>query len=313
MKVIFIPLLLLLTACGNKGNNNQTASSEDSKIINLEEGNSCSYSGTLDMKSAYSFNSDADAENALKSIMKHTGLPTNFLLVAADVDNAAAAVYKNQRYILYSQRFMEEVEHKTGSKFGALSILSHEIGHHLSGHTLLEADARPNLELEADRFSGFILAKMGASMEEACVAMDAYGSNTASDTHPAKRTRIAAIVNGWKEAVEDNQKNTVKEVVSPATNEGVYVTAVQSKEQFITLRRRSLSPDEFRLGNSGTQEGERLNQETIITNLVNGTEVEVLSSIGQTYYVKARTPKGEVLGYIVKSFAGKPTIIQVRP
>ncbi len=313
MKVIFIPLLLLLTACGNQENKNRTTSSKSPKIINLGEGNSCSYSGTLDRKSAYSFNSDADAEAALKSIMKYTGLPTNFLLLAADVDNAAAAIYKNQRYILYSQRFLEEVRRKTGSRFGALSILAHEVGHHLSGHTLLETESRPELELEADRFSGFVLAKMGASMDEACVAMDAYGSNEESDTHPGKRTRLAAIVNGWKEATEDNQKNTVQEVVSPATSVGLYVIAVQSKEKFITLRNRSLNPDEFRLGNSGTEAGNRLNKETIVMNLVNGTEVAVLSSVGGTYYVKARTPNGDVLGYIVKSFAGKPTIAQVSP
>ena len=310
MKKYILPLLFL-TACNGTDNNTKSTSSGNTQKINLEEGNSCSYSGTLYLKSAYSFKSDAEAEDALKSIMKHTGLPTNFSLVAADVDNAAAAIHDNKRYILYNQRFMEEVKNKTKSKFGSLSILSHEIGHHLSGHTLLDADARPNLELEADRFSGFILAKMGANIQEACIAMEIYGSDKESSTHPSKRTRIAAIVNGWKEALEDNKENTINEVVSPSTNQGQYVIDVASKAKYITIRNRSLSPEEYKLGNSGTQQGNILNKETVIMNLPNGTEVEVLSSINKTYYVKAKTSKGEVLGYIVKSFAGQPTIKQM--
>lgn len=128
--------------------------------------------------------------------MSETGLPANFRLFASDVDNTAAAIYNSERYVLYNQRFMEDVKSRTKTKFGSLSILAHEIGHHLAGHTLLEPDPRPNLELEADKFSGFILAKLGATLNESCAAMEIYGGEVASKTHPAKRTRIAAIVNG---------------------------------------------------------------------------------------------------------------------
>ncbi len=301
-------LLLLFASCTGTDTKVKNESSNTPETISLKEGNSCNYSGTLDIKTAYSFKSDTEAENALKSIMKHTGLPTNFLLVAADVDNAAAVMYQNKRYILYNQRFMEEVRSRTKSKYGALSILSHEIGHHLAGHTLLEAEARPNLELEADRFSGSILAKIGATIDEACLAMDTYGSSSASLTHPAKRTRLAAIVNGWKEAMEDNQKNTVKEIAAPSASQGLYFIDVVGEAKYITIRNRSLSPEEYKLGNSGTSQGETLNKETVIMNLPNGTEIEVLSSINKTYYVKAKTANVEVLGYIVKTFAGQPTI-----
>jgi hypothetical protein len=117
--------MILFISCTNSSSKVENSSITTS--VNMEEGNSCSYSGRLDIKSAYFFSSDS--EDALKSIMKHTGLPTNFLLVAADVDNAAATIYKNQRHILYNQRFMNDVQTKTKSKYGPLSILSHEIGH----------------------------------------------------------------------------------------------------------------------------------------------------------------------------------------
>lgn len=307
----YILALLFLASCSGADNKVKNTGSSDINIISLKEGNGCNYSGLLYLKSAYSFKSDTEAESALGSIMKYTGLPTNFLLVAADVDNAAAAIYNNKRYILYNQRFMEEVGKKTKSKFGALSILSHEVGHHLSGHTLFEAEARPELELEADRFSGFILAKMGASVEDACIAMEIYGSSVASSTHPSKKTRIAAVVNGWKEAMEDNQKSTIKEVASPSISQDLFIIDVASEEKYITIRNKSLSSDEYKLGGSGTIEGINLNKETVIMNLPNGTEIEVLSSINRTYYVRAKTSKGNVLGYIAKAFAGQSTIRQV--
>ncbi len=56
---------------------------------------------------------------------------------------------------------------------------------------------------------------MGATLDEACLAVDTYISNTGSATHPGKRTRIAAIVNGWKETKEDTQVDNIKEVASP--------------------------------------------------------------------------------------------------
>jgi hypothetical protein len=147
MRLSIFCLVLFLAACKNQ-DPQSSAPSKEVATISLEEGNSCSYSGTLDLKEAFSFQSDAEAEAALGSIMKQTGLPTNFQLTAADVDNAAATIYKNQRYILYNQRFMEEVKQRTKSNYGALSILAHEVGHHLSGHTLFAKESRPHLELE---------------------------------------------------------------------------------------------------------------------------------------------------------------------
>jgi hypothetical protein len=83
---------------------------------------------------------------------------------------------------------------------------------------------------------------MNATMEEACLAMDLYGSSSASSTHPAKRSRIAAIVNGWKEAMEDNKKNNITEVVSPTQSQNLYVIDVVGEAKFLTLRNRKLKP-----------------------------------------------------------------------
>jgi hypothetical protein len=54
--------------------------------------------------------------------------------------------------------------------------------------------------LEADYFSGYVMAKMGATVTEARAAMEQIASPRASATHPAKADRLVAIANGWNYA-----------------------------------------------------------------------------------------------------------------
>ena len=300
----------VMYSCGNinteNTKKNQTTSSTNK--INVDTKNSCNYLGRELPSEVFSFNSDNEAKLALTNIMKETGLPANFELKAADVDNALATIFNNKRYILYNQKFMEEVKKNTNTNFAEISILAHEIGHHLSGHTLSEVNSRQDLELEADRFSGFILNKMGATLNESCITMEIFGSEESSETHPNKNARIAAITNGWKEG-EEIKTNRKEIILTPEIhNNSKYIVDVVGVDKYITIRNRNLSPQEFTLGNSGTEEGNNLNRETVITNLNNGTEIDILSSINCTYYVRAYTEKGEILGYIVKRFSGKPTV-----
>jgi len=163
---------------------------------------SCSYTDELEEQDIYGFASDDEAKRTLRRIMKYTGLPSNFTIKAANVPNAAAVVRGNERFILYNQYFMEQVKKSTYTDWSAVSILAHEIGHHLSGHTLDHVGSRPDKELEADKFSGFVLYKMGATLNEARAAMEKIGSDKGSYTHPAKSARLAAITNGWFAAKE---------------------------------------------------------------------------------------------------------------
>lgn len=158
---------------------------------------SCCFSGDLPETPLYGFESDHEAQAAVKAIMRHTGLPANFTILAGNVPNAAAVVYENTRYIVYNQMFMLAVRDVTHTNWSLVSILVHEIGHHLSGHTLDQSGSRPDRELEADRFSGFVLFRMGATLDQARIAMETVASETGSATHPPKSARLAAITNGW--------------------------------------------------------------------------------------------------------------------
>ncbi len=160
----------------------------------------CQFNGPDKQGRIYAYESDRDAELALNKIMEYTGLPTNFELKATNVPNAAAALQGNKRYIFYNQSFMQRISKSTRSDWTAYSILAHEIGHHLSGHTLNDDQDRHVVELQADVFSGYILYQMGASQEEALLALNELADDEATSTHPSKYDRKTAVIAGWNKA-----------------------------------------------------------------------------------------------------------------
>ncbi len=146
------------------------------------------------------FRTESEAITVMQDIISFTGLPANFKIQAAKVPNAAAVVYGDQRYVFYNPKFMQTVEESTNTNWASISILAHEIGHHLSGHTLKDGGSQPDMELEADEFSGYVLRKMGATLEEAQAAMRKLASPRPSATHPARDMRLVAIEKGWNKA-----------------------------------------------------------------------------------------------------------------
>ncbi|HEU4633834.1 MAG TPA: hypothetical protein VFS22_07615 [Flavisolibacter sp.] len=146
------------------------------------------------------FTSAAEGRNIAQDIIDIVGLKANFDIREANIPNAAAVVYGGKRYILYNPNFIDRLTRVTGTRWAAISVLAHEIGHHLNGHTITARGSQPALELEADEFSGFVLRKMGASLAEAQAAMKTLATASASRTHPGQYDRLASIAKGWNSA-----------------------------------------------------------------------------------------------------------------
>jgi hypothetical protein len=151
------------------------------------------------------FASLQEGRQIAQQIIDIIGLKPNFEVQVANIPNAAAVVYGGRRYVLYNPSFIDQLTKATGTKWAAISVLAHEIGHHLNGHTITSTGSQPSLELEADEFSGFVLRKMGASLDQAQVAMKVAAQQRASKTHPGQYDRLAAIQKGWSRA--DGQVN----------------------------------------------------------------------------------------------------------
>lgn len=143
----------------------------------------------------------SQAAGIIREITDAVGLQPRFELRATtQVDNAAAVVYGGKRYLLYNPRFLAAVNRAGHTDWGGISILAHEMGHHLNGHTLRAGGSQPEDELEADEFSGFVLRRLGASLAQAQAAMAAVSPSTGSATHPGRAPRLAAINRGWGRA-----------------------------------------------------------------------------------------------------------------
>jgi hypothetical protein len=173
----------------------------------------CSYEGKaiqIDSRSLTEGGELAGAE-AVQTIMRFTGLPQNFRIVESNVPNAAAMIVLKpdgvpQRVIAYNKRFMEQVRDATqNNDWSPLSIMAHEIGHHLSGHTLIPGGSQPPIELEADKFSGFVLYKMGAALDDAQKAVATLIPEADGPTHPGRAKRLSAVEAGWRDSCEQQE------------------------------------------------------------------------------------------------------------
>ncbi len=152
------------------------------------------------------FQPHSSVEGMVSDILGFTGLAQNFTIQAANVPNAAAVIQGTERYLLYNPQFIQQVNHHSGTEWAAYSVMAHEIGHHLQGHTIQPGGSRPPIELEADQFSGFILANMGADLSEAQAAMASMASASRTSTHPARDERLTAIERGWSSARQKGGK-----------------------------------------------------------------------------------------------------------
>ena len=86
-----------------------------------------------------------------------------------------------------------------------MALLAHEVGHHLNGHTIRKGGSTPGLELEADEFAGFILQKLGATLQQSQHVMHYIAKAKESRTHPGKNSRLQAIEKGWNKAAASEQ------------------------------------------------------------------------------------------------------------
>lgn len=153
------------------------------------------------------FTTSADAQTIVSSIMAALGLESNFKIKEAHVPNVEAKIRHRERYILYNPEFISQVNRATNNKWASIFILAHEVGHHLEGHTLLDISSRPGIELEADEFAGFALCRMGATLQQAQLAMYYISNAENSKTHPGRTDRLLAIEKGWDRA--EGQTTTV--------------------------------------------------------------------------------------------------------
>jgi len=159
------------------------------------------------------FTTNTEANNAVDKILSVIGTSQKPILQpCSNINNAVAASYKGQRYILYDKDFMESLTVGRNKYWSNMFILAHEVGHHINGHSLdiilyqndvinpKSLSTRRSQELEADEFAGFVLAKLGATFNQTSKVLLNIPkiSNDYDSTHPSTDKRIRAVKNGWE-------------------------------------------------------------------------------------------------------------------
>lgn len=102
---------------------------------------------------AQSHMSEAAAKEAVYRIVRHSGLLPNFIVREdLQVRTAVAYIKGKERLIAYNPVFISTILDSSGTDWSAVSVLAHEIAHHLLGHTLDPEAVRPGDELACDRY-----------------------------------------------------------------------------------------------------------------------------------------------------------------
>jgi hypothetical protein len=140
----------------------------------------------------------------MTEIADAAGMRSGVPIYRAPVTAAHAILVDGREAIVYNPGFLDEVNDRAGTSWAAVSVIAHELGHHYYGHSHTPVEALPSVtlhehELEADYFSGFVLARMGASREDAEAAQEALFSRADSPTHPDSYRRLDAISAGWSD------------------------------------------------------------------------------------------------------------------
>ena len=139
-----------------------------------------------------------DAAAIAQQIVKASGMKINFMIAEGRVPNAAAVLVRGQRFILYNPNFMQALNRKAGTDWAAVSVLAHEIGHHLFGTGTAMAS-----EEKADEFSGFVLERMGASLREAQAALSVLPAHASSSVHAVPADRMGFVEDGWNKSADN--------------------------------------------------------------------------------------------------------------
>jgi len=226
-------------------------------------GSSADASELCDFYQSRGFATYRNADIALDKILDVTGMAKRFVLKECnDISNCLATTYKGIRYILYDRDFMDAIATRTNS-WSSISILAHEIGHHVNGHTLggeTTLSESRQMEIEADEYSGFVMFKLGASLSQAQEAIRVYGSDKddSYSTHPSRNKRLRAIERGYNKAKGQGSNNSIytesNSELSRTSNSHIVTIDFESKVvDYGVIEHKSDGVRKFVFTNNGTE------------------------------------------------------------
>jgi tetratricopeptide (TPR) repeat protein len=190
--------------------------------------------------------SDAESEKWMKEMVDKitalVGLKNRFRLRSVkNYNNCAAVCFDNnigqERFIQFDRIFLEEYQRKTKNKWFVVGVLAHELGHHLNGHSLDGIGSRPDKELDADEFAGFVLQKLGANYEEARAIFSFLNETEGPPTHPVRWKRYTAVSRGWDRAAGNEVFAKLYVLDDAERKANAYAVLTASRKEFSSFKK----------------------------------------------------------------------------
>ena len=121
---------------------------------------------------------EGDFSTVVHDILSAAGQPDTVIRIrpADDAKTARASLEGGRKTIEYNPRFLSQLEQLAQTEWAIVLVLSHEVAHLLGGHVtrkMLSHDDLRRMELEADHATGFLLARLGASLGESSRSLNA--------------------------------------------------------------------------------------------------------------------------------------------
>ena len=155
---------------------------------------------------------DIAAYKTVVNIIRETGLAQNFVVLPGDVTDVKSYIENNERILEYNPNFMEKLQED--SNWHGISVLARQIGHHLSNHELEVGQAGINEEIEADKYAGFVLFKMGASLDKAIHALEIVMKEDRIGKSVSRNARLVSLTKGWNNAKLLMSDAVIEEIVA---------------------------------------------------------------------------------------------------
>jgi hypothetical protein len=113
---------------------------------------------------------------------------------------AVAAIVGEERVIICNRDFIWDLFNRTSeNKWALIAVLAHELGHHLNGDGIDQEGSTLTKEQNADFASGRLMKLLGATLEDAQIAIRTMGTPQATATHPGQRERLHEIQKGYSD------------------------------------------------------------------------------------------------------------------
>ena len=138
--------------------------------------------------------------DVVEEIKKQIGVDVEIaVFISKDEDNCFATIAAGgKRMIIADHLFLNRVNKMAGTEWAAISIIAHEIGHHVAGFS--RRPKQTDSELDADYWSGYVLQKLGAGKDASIKCIMTFGTDYDTSSHPNRYSRAATIKKGWEDA-----------------------------------------------------------------------------------------------------------------